>query len=482
MRRVRLLLLATVLLLAPLGSATASIDPPSQGSSATVDMGSNFFAPREVRVDVGGTVTWNALGNGHDVRADDGSFWLWRGETGGNDGQTRSVTFEEEGVVPFYCTLHGGPGGNGMAGIVFVGDAELDSPPDLEVPSTEHPTLRSALREARRGSTITLAPGTHRAGQRLIQDGVTIRGGGDAPGDVELRAATSAGLRVQADDITLANLRIASGSSSGVLAEDVDRLRLEDVEIATDEVGVRFVGGRGLTVRGGWLADHRRAGLLLTGCDPCDARIEDVRVTGNRFGIDVADAAGAVIRGNQLTDNGVGIRAASTPAGPTATARTLTILDNDLRDNVAGGFGSSLDADVPTPTGAAIWLAGARQAVIHDNRISGAHRYGVSVTALLGLSRDVVVRDNLAQGADDADLAWDGVGTGVCFADNVTGDDTEPTSQPPMLQTVSACDLGLPVGVPDPRPLAPVLEDLLGGGDGPAEVGDVLGGPRGSER
>jgi hypothetical protein len=281
-------------------------------------------------------VTWRAAGGQHDVRADDGSFFLWADQKS-SSGETRSQTFTEEGIVRYYCTLHGGPGGFGMSGIVYVGDAELETPPELHVPSEEHPTLRAALRDARQGSTIHLAPGVHRAGQRITQPGVTIVGTGDDPRAVVLRAATSAGVRVEADNVRLANLTIASGSRSGVLAEGVDRLRLDDVHVVTDEVGVRFDGGRGLTIHGGAVEGHDRAGVLVTGCDPCDARIEGLRAEGNLVGIDVVDAAGVFLRGNLLRGNGGGVRAADTPADPVAGPRTLVVTGNRFVDNDADG-------------------------------------------------------------------------------------------------------------------------------------------------
>lgn len=38
------------------------------------------------------------------------------------DGQTFSRTFEQPGVVPYYCKVHGGTGGSGMSGVVKVVD------------------------------------------------------------------------------------------------------------------------------------------------------------------------------------------------------------------------------------------------------------------------------------------------------------------------------------------------------------------------
>ncbi len=52
----------------------------------------------------------------HTVTADDGSF-----DSGTlNGGQSFSYTFEQPGEYPYYCALHGAPGGVGMAGTVTV--------------------------------------------------------------------------------------------------------------------------------------------------------------------------------------------------------------------------------------------------------------------------------------------------------------------------------------------------------------------------
>jgi plastocyanin len=451
LRMPRLLLLAAGLVALPLAGATAAPQPPSQGQSASVDMGSNYYSPREVRIDVGGTVEWDAVAGGHDVRADDGSFFLWE-DRKSETGETRSHTFEEEGVHRYYCTLHGGRGGNGMAGIVYVGDAELDAVPQIEVPSEEYPTLRAALRDARDGTTISLEPGVYRAGNRIQQPGVTIEGTGERPDEVLIQGAAGVGVRVEEDRTTLRNLRVVSGSSAGIQALDVDRLRLEDVEVAAGDVGVDVAGGRGLTIHGGSVEGHHRAGVRVTDCDPCDARIEGLRAEGNLVGIDLVDAAGAIVNGNDLVGNAGGIRAAATPADPVASPRTVVISDNRLTDNTAPATAAP-DDELAVPSGAAIWLAGVRQAEVWGNTVGGTHTYGVAVTALGGASADVEVRDNVVSDAGEADLAWDGLGANVCFAGNRTPEDGEPSSQPPQAQAIYDCASPATVGVPNPQPL-----------------------------
>lgn len=73
----------------------------------------------------GATVTWFNTGEApHSVTADDGSF-----DTGllDNGGQS-TLTFDTPGTHPYYCILHGAPGGEGMAGTITVQGTD-DAPP-----------------------------------------------------------------------------------------------------------------------------------------------------------------------------------------------------------------------------------------------------------------------------------------------------------------------------------------------------------------
>lgn len=70
-----------------------------------------------ITIPVGTTVIWEydaALP--HTVTSDTNVF---NSGTMG-EGDTFSFTFDEAGVFPYYCTFHGGAGGNGMSGIVNV--------------------------------------------------------------------------------------------------------------------------------------------------------------------------------------------------------------------------------------------------------------------------------------------------------------------------------------------------------------------------
>ena len=75
------------------------------GSQFDVVMESFAFAPAELTVPVGATVTWtNRQGTRHDVVATDGTF---ASPLFGED-ETFSFTFDTPGQYPYVCSIHPG--------------------------------------------------------------------------------------------------------------------------------------------------------------------------------------------------------------------------------------------------------------------------------------------------------------------------------------------------------------------------------------
>jgi len=68
-------------------------------------MGDNYFAPDEVTVAVGATVTWEIVAGDakHDVVAVDGSF---HSSSPMNRGDIFSVTFTKAGEYAYICSFH----------------------------------------------------------------------------------------------------------------------------------------------------------------------------------------------------------------------------------------------------------------------------------------------------------------------------------------------------------------------------------------
>jgi plastocyanin/FtsP/CotA-like multicopper oxidase with cupredoxin domain len=74
------------------------------------------FVPATVNIKVGDTVHWVWDGNNHSTTADGGAW-----DSGvHNSGFTFDHMFMSAGTFPYFCSIHGGPGGQGMHGSVTV--------------------------------------------------------------------------------------------------------------------------------------------------------------------------------------------------------------------------------------------------------------------------------------------------------------------------------------------------------------------------
>jgi plastocyanin len=114
-----------LLILATLACGTVKNPTEPQGVARTVTVSNFQFAPRELTVHPGDTVTWVNQGGFHNVAADDGSFRCAEGcaGTAGDPSAaawTFTQTFTAVGRRQYYCEVHGGPGGSGMSGVITV--------------------------------------------------------------------------------------------------------------------------------------------------------------------------------------------------------------------------------------------------------------------------------------------------------------------------------------------------------------------------
>jgi plastocyanin len=99
----------------------------AQGDNeALIPMANFVFNPQEIVIPVGAKVIWvNQDSAPHTATADDGL--LFDSQILGN-GERFEFTFDQEGVFPYFCALHGAPGGIDMAGTIRV------VPPDQAPP------------------------------------------------------------------------------------------------------------------------------------------------------------------------------------------------------------------------------------------------------------------------------------------------------------------------------------------------------------
>jgi plastocyanin len=107
-------------------------EPPSASAATThqVKVEDDEFLPKVIAIAPGDTVVWTNNGSDHTVIADDGSFSSTStGDVSIPPGATFSHTFQTIGRYPYYCQLHGGAGGQDMAGVVRVVDSTSNRPP-----------------------------------------------------------------------------------------------------------------------------------------------------------------------------------------------------------------------------------------------------------------------------------------------------------------------------------------------------------------
>jgi plastocyanin len=125
----------------PVAEAPPTPTPPAGGSQA-IAIGDNTFAPAEITVAIGTSVTWTHGGKRpHTVTADDGSF-----NSGTlQNGATFTQTFDKPGIYQYFCELHGAAGKQGMSGVIIVGDGATSS---QATPAATAPAATAAPAEA----------------------------------------------------------------------------------------------------------------------------------------------------------------------------------------------------------------------------------------------------------------------------------------------------------------------------------------------
>lgn len=118
-----------VRMLGRLGVAGMLLAGSASAATHEIEIGEGSFLPDQLSVDIGDRVEWLALSAEHTVTADDGSFDSLATWDTVPLGEKFGVTFLTPGVFRYYCTIHGSPGGSGMAGVIVVSAVALNRPP-----------------------------------------------------------------------------------------------------------------------------------------------------------------------------------------------------------------------------------------------------------------------------------------------------------------------------------------------------------------
>lgn len=432
-------------LLALVVAAGAFTAAPAQAATHQVRVEDNAFVPKTLQIEPGDTVAWTAVGSPHTVTADDRRFDFHPGRTL-SAGEQVSWTFPDEEVVRYYCKLHGGPEGQGMAGVIRVGNPP--APPVPEVPvlvvPDDVPTLSAAAGGAQPGTQVLVRPGVYPEEVVVTVPGLNIRGLGEHPDDVVLDGdqRRGIGVTVAAPDVRIENLSVTAFLRSGVLIDGVSGTVIADAVLDSNGLhGIHARDPAGVTVRGTRVTGHGVAGIGIRDCVSCGARIDRAWIENNAAGVVAVDATGVAVRGSQVRGNAVGV--------VFRNVNGSAVTGNTLRDNAATNLwvASVLDGAEP-PSGAGLWISGGRANVISSNTASG-HTYNVAVTGPIP-AVDHRISNNTVGDAKYADLGRDGLGSGVCFSGNRRPQGDEPTSDPPAAETLYSCASAATVGLPYP--------------------------------
>lgn len=98
-------------------SGTGTPSPEALSGKVNVNLQEHKFIPDRLTVKAGTTVVWiNRDPVFHTVRSDSNLFQSGLLAVG----QPFSFTFDEPGTYPYYCEKDGGPGGEGMSGVIIV--------------------------------------------------------------------------------------------------------------------------------------------------------------------------------------------------------------------------------------------------------------------------------------------------------------------------------------------------------------------------
>ena len=446
------------LVLALVAVGFVTVPPPAQAATHNVNVDDSGFGPEFLEIEPGDTVVWSALRTGHTVTADDGRFDFHRDRVLGV-GEQVSWTFDAEEDVRFYCKLHGGPGGQGMSGLIRVGDPPR--PPVVEAPSLvvpdDSPTIAAAASGALPGTEILVRPGVYTEEVVASVPGVVIRGLGASADEVVLTGedARDVGVTVGARGVRVENLTITGFRNAGIAVGPVTGTVVQDTSFMRNGLyGVDARSPAGLTVRDSHFTGHGVAGIGVRDCQTCGARIDGGRFETNAAGIVTASATGVVIRGADVSGNAVGVVLRGV-VGAQVIGNTVT--DNDSTDVWVAGA----SAGPEPPTGAGIWISGGRNNLVASNTVTG-HTYNVAVTGPLP-SLDHRIVDNSVGDALHADLAWDGIGAGVCFSGNKSLAGGDATTDPPWMAQLYNCDTPA-AGVPYPIVTANLARHAQTGG------------------
>ncbi len=478
---------AVTLLAVPLVLAVPATPARATGGEGYRDVRTldNVFAPRIVRIPVGGTVEWTNEGRArHNVTADDGSF----ASPDLEPGDSFEERFPTPGAFAVHCSLHGAPG-VGMTGLVLVGGAPVpgattdvgpgrETPPSLpgdevRVPQ-DAPTIQAAVDAAEPGGIVLVSPGVYEEAVVVTTPFLTIRGLDRNEVILEGGFTLDNGIAVfEADGVAIENMTARHYLVNGFLWSDVFGYRGSYLTAFNNgDYGLFAYDSRYGQFDHSYASGHPDSGFYIGQCYPCHAVITDVLAENNAVGYSGTNAGGDLLVVNsEWRDNLAGIVPNTLDSERLPPQHDALIAGNWVHDN-NNTSAPSFDLEYPS-YGIGIIVNGGRDNRVIQNLVEDHETFGIALLpspdANLWLTQGNEIRDNLVRSSGEADLALGAPsGGGDCFAGNDFS-----TSLPPAIEWRAGC--GSPLArIPGGSVGAVVgpLERYLEAALGDAVVGD----------
>ncbi len=248
----------------------------------------------------------------------------------------------------------------------------------IAVPA-DQPTVQAAVDEAEPGDLILVSPGIYTEAVNVTTDGLTIRGTDRNDVILDGQFTMGNGIRVLgARAVTLQNLTARNYTGGGFVWVGADGYRGNHLtSYRTGAFGIAVQDSAHGQIEDVLVSGSPIAGIVVSGCSPCDALVRGVVSEHNGTGFTATDAGGnLVIAGSTFRANRTGIMLRTGNDERCGPEREAILVGN-----VVEGSGPRARAvGVGGPgIGSGIVISGGRDNSVLRNRVTGNERVGIAL-------------------------------------------------------------------------------------------------------